>query len=204
EVQADTMVDWSKAAAAHARADRLNRIATAADQKAEQAERIANEETARSEEAAYKAAEAKQAVLDASLVVNDAREFALQSQTYATQTKTQLEQLIYLQEHPPGSHYFSGDMKYYHWDDNTGNSGRQFVQPLYFGYWQQDFSYGLYTKYITSQNKTIDASGRVNTLSDTTLIISKRNEKPRVIVDYALSVNIPTGKSALSWRNDMP
>jgi hypothetical protein len=137
-------------------------------------------------------------VLDLQLAVNDAKETAVQAKNYEMQTKTELEQLIYSQEHTQGSHFFAGGMNYYRWHDKFGNSGYQITRPLYFGYWQKDLSYGLYTNYITSRNNTAGASGRVNTLSDTTLTFSKRNEQPNFIVDYDLSINIPTGKSALS------
>lgn len=191
--------DWSEAEAAHAHAERLNRVATTLDHEAEQAERIADEKTALAEEAASKAAEAKQALLDAQLAVNESKENALQTHKYALQTKTELEQLIYAQEHPKGVHFFSAGMNYYRGQDDVGNSFYQFVQPLYFGYWQKDFSYGLSTKHIISQNNAAGARGHVGTLSDTTLTISKRNDKPKFVVDYSISANIPTGKSALSW-----
>jgi hypothetical protein len=192
-------VDWAPAAAAYARADELNQIAAEADAKSEQAEQIADEKTARAEAAASRAAEAKQAVLDARLVEHDAREYALQSKNYAVQTRQEWAQLVYSQEHPRALHSASAGMNYYHWRDEQGNSGYQFTQPLYFGYWQKDFSYDLSTRYVLSHNNTSGASGRISTLSDTTLTLSKRNEKPKFIVDYNLSVNIPTGKSALSW-----
>lgn len=192
-------VDWAPAAAAYARADELNRIAADADAKSEQAERSADEKTARAEAAASKAAEAKQAVLDARLVAHDAREYASQSKSYAVQTRKEWEQLVYSQEHPKTLHSASAGMNYYHWRDKQGNSGYQFTQPLYFGYWQKDFSYDLSTRSVFSQNNTAGASGRISTLSDTTLTLAKRNEKSKFMVDYNLSVNIPTGKSALSW-----
>jgi hypothetical protein len=105
----------------------------------------------------------------------------------------------YAQDHPQGSHFFSTSTNYYHWSGDSNNRGWQITQPLYFGYWQKDFSYGLYTKYIISQNRSVGASGRVNTLSDATLFLTRRNETPKFNIDYSLSVNIPTGKSALSW-----
>jgi len=198
--EADTGIDRSKADAAYAHADRLGQIATAAGEKAEQAKRVADEKATFTEEAEYRAAEARQAVLDARLVVDDAQKWALQSRINATEAQKELDRLIYEMEHPQGLHFFSGKMNYYSWrNQKLDRNGYQFTQPIAFSYWQKDFSYGMYTRYIISENNSAGAGGRVNTVSDTTLALAKRNEKPKFIVDYNVSVNIPTGKAALSW-----
>ncbi|WP_126310329.1 hypothetical protein [Methylomusa anaerophila] len=194
EVSEEPNVDWSKAEAAYARAEQLEQGATDADKAAEQAGHIADQQTAYAEAVESKAAEAKQALLDAELLVKDAKASAEQAQKYAIQTKAQLEQLVYLQEHPKSVHTFVSELNYY-----SGNSAYQLTHPISFGYWHKDFSYSLNTKYIIAKNNTDGASGQVSTLSDTTLNFTKRNETPKYIVDYSLDINIPTGKSALSW-----
>lgn len=199
ELKAKNADDWSKSDAAYARADRLNQIALAADKAAERAEQEAENKSAVAEAAKNTAAEAKQAMLDAQLILNDAKETALQANNYALQTKAELQQLIDSQDRPAGSHLFSTGVNFYHWRGDADHRGWQMTQPVYYGYWQKDFSYGLYTKYIISQNSSAGAGGRVNMFSDTSLFLTKRNETPCLIIDYGLNINIPTGKSALSW-----
>ena len=198
EVQEAPTVDWSVADAAHARADRLNQIAMEADRAAEQAERMAGEKTVLADEAAYRAAEARQAVLDAQLVASDMKEALQQAHLYAKQTKADLEQLIYSLDNPPGSHFFFTSTNFYRWSGDFNTRGWQMAQPMYYGYWQRDFSYGLYTRYIISRNNSVGANGRVNTLSDTSLYLNKRNDKPKYLTEYSLNVNMPTGKATLS------
>lgn len=191
--------DWSKSEAAYARAERLNQIAAAADKASEHAEREADNKTALAETAKVRASETKQAVLDAESTVKDAKETALQANEYAMQAKAELKELVDSQDRPQGSHSFASGINFYRWRGDSNHRGWQMTQPMYYGYWQKDSSYGLYTKYIISQNSSVGAGGRVNTFSDTTLFLTKRNETPNVIVDYGLNINIPTGKSALSW-----
>lgn len=194
EVWEEPPVDWSKAAVAYAQAEQLDQIATAADKAAEQAGNIADQKMAVAEAAKSREEETKQAVGEAEQALKDANETAELAKKEAILTKTQLEQLIYLQDHPKGVHTFTGELNYY-----RGNSAYQFTQPITFSYWHKDFSYSLNTKYIVSKNNTPGASGRVSTLADTTLSLTKHTEKPKFNVDYSLDINIPTGKAALSW-----
>ncbi|MPM28259.1 hypothetical protein SDC9_74779 [bioreactor metagenome] len=195
--QDEISIDWSKAEAAYAYADELNHISIAADKEAEMAERIADEEAAHAEQAASEAEDARLAMLDADLVLNDANAYVVQAKKHAIEAQAELEQLIYSQEHPQGVHSFSQGVNYYSWHNN-GNSGYQISQPLYFGYWEKDFSFGLYSKHIISKNKTTGASGRVNSFYDTALDLSKRNDNQKFSVDYGVYINIPTGKANLS------
>lgn len=194
EVLEEPSVDWSKAAVAYAKAEQLDQIAIAADKAAEQAENIADQKIALAEAAKSRAEEAKLALGEATQSLKDANEAAELAKKEAVQTKTQLEQLIYLQDHPKGVHTFTSEVNYY-----RGNSAYQFTQPVTFSYWHKDFSYSLNTKYIVSKNNTAGTSGRVSTLSDTTLTLTKHTEKPKFNVDYSFDINIPTGKAALSW-----
>lgn len=194
EVVEEPTVDWSKAEAAYARAAYLEQVATDADKAAEQAQYAADQQTAYAEAAESEAAEAKQAVLDAQVWVKEAEAWAQQAGEYASQTKVQLEELIYLQEHPPGVHTFSSALNYY-----SGNSAYQFTQPISFGYWHRDYSYSINTRYILSKNNKNGERGQVSTFDDTVLYFTKRQEfAANHIVDYGLDITVPTGKAALS------
>lgn len=194
EVVEEPSVDWSEAVAAYAQAEQLDQLANAADKAAEQAGHIADQKMAMAESAKSREEEAKQALGEAQQSLKDANETTELAEKEALQTKTQLEQLIYLQDHPKGVHIFTTEFNYYH-----GNDVYQFTQPISFSYWHKDFSYSLNTEYIVSKNNTSGASGRVSTVSDTTLTLTKHTEKPKFNVDYSLNINIPTGKAALSW-----
>lgn len=194
EVLEEPAVDWSKAAAAYAKAEQLDQIATAADKAAEQAGHIADQKMAVAEAAKSREEEAKQALGEAEQALKDANEAAELAKKEAILTKKQLEQLIYLQDHPKGVHTLTSELNYY-----RGNNAYQFTQPITFSYWHKDFSYSFNTKYIVSKNNTPGASGRVSTLSDTTLTLTKHTETPKFNVDYSFDINIPTGKAALSW-----
>lgn len=186
-------VDWSAAEVAYARAERVQQAANAANEAAEAAEALADRQMAAAEAVETKATEAKQALADAELMAKESKEYALQARQYAGQTKRELEQLIYMQDHPKGVHSFSSELHYY-----NGNGVYQLIQPMSYGYWHRDVSYSLSTQYIRSKNSRAGAGGRVTTLGDTTLSLAKHQETAASMLEYRLDINIPTGKPALS------
>lgn len=187
-------VDWSPAEAAYARAAELQTTADDAGAAATEAEQLAEEQTTAAETAATAAAEAKQAVLDAELAVKDARQYAAQAAAAATQTKRELAELVYQQEHPKGSHSMTAETHYY-----GGNGGYQLTQPVTFAYWQKNTSFSIATKYIVSSHTQDGESGRVAGFGDTVLTLGKQEENEKRAIAYSLAVNVPTGKAALSW-----
>lgn len=191
-------VDWSRAEQAHAQAERMNKLAEAADRKAEAAARVSDAKTAQAEAAATKQAEANLAADDARLDAAVADDDLAQARSYVLQTKQELAKMLYAEAHPADVHTASDAMRYYQWRDSNGNHGYQLLAPLGIGYWQKDFSYSLSTSYILSRNDT--AGGSVSTVGDTALNLTKRNEKRKFIVDYSLDMNLPTGQTALSWK----
>lgn len=193
EEQAEEEVDWSAAEAAYARAEQLEQAANAANEAAEAAEAFADRQMVAAEAAETKEAEAKQALFDAQLVEKEIKDYALQARQYAVQTKNELAQLIYMQDHPKGAHVFSSELHYY-----SGNGVYQLTEPMSYGYWHRDVSYSLSTQYIISKSSRAGAEGRVATLGDTILSLAKRQETAKVMLEYSLDVNIPTGKPTLS------
>lgn len=190
--------DWSQASSAYAYANELAENAAAITSEADAANEAADQAADAAERAAEAAADAKQAVADGELEWKDAQTYEQQAGVYAVQAKTELEKLIYAQEHPKPVWNLSTGMNVYQWRDSDGNHGHQVVLPFSVGYWQKDLSWYLNTNWVNS-NHGSTPGGSVNTLTDTTVSVAKRNEKKKFIVDYLLEVNIPTGKPALSW-----
>lgn len=96
--------------------------------------------------------------------------------------------------------YFSTGAKFYNWQDDAGNSGYQFYQPIMFGYVKGNMEYFLSSGYVISNNKSV-ADGRVSTFTDTALNAAYTTQKGKYTVIYILNTNIPTGRSALRGTN---
>lgn len=192
-------VDWSEADDAYAKAADLSESAEDASAEAEAADEAAEAASESYEAAADQAAEDKQAVLDGRLALADAEKYKQEAAAYHLEAKDALAKLIYDEEHPKPVHSWSTEMDIYQWQGGNGRSGYQVVVPITAGYWQKDLSWYIGTNLVSSHNNSSGRSGSVQTMTDTTFSIMKRNEKPKYIVDYLFDVNIPTGKSALSW-----
>ena len=168
--------DWSQASSAYAYANELAENAAAITSDADAANEAADQAADAAERAAEAAADAKQAVADGELEWKDAQTYEQQAGVYAVQAKTELEKLIYAQEHPKPVWNLSTGMNVYQWRDSDGNHGHQVVLPFSVGYWQKDLSWYLNTNWVNS-NHSSTPGGSVNTLTDTTVSVAKRNEK---------------------------
>ena len=200
EAPESSTFDWSRADAAHNRASQLGATAEALGRRSDEAWKISEEKTAIAEEAFENYENTKSEILDYQLMGKDYSTYAIDARNYAIQAQNDLDKLLIMQMNPPGSYFMSAGTRYYSWHGADGRKGHQFAQPLYFGHWTNKFSWGLFTYHVSSHNQSGGEKGHVNTFTDTVLFLSKRQElSKKFSIDYTLSINIPTGKSALNW-----
>lgn len=185
--------------AVHVRADRLDAIAEAADIRADKADLIADQKADAADALVDKAEQALDAAIDAKEAAEDAKAVLADMIADSIEARKDLETLIFEQDHPKSVYYFSGEANYYYWS-NGANSGHQFIQPLNFGYWSKETSFGASVSYVRSQNNTAGSSGSINTLTDMSLFAARRNDNAKFLVEYGIGVNVPTGKATLSLR----
>ena len=181
--------DWGAVNRAYRRAEALQKAANAADKRAEAAIRVLDEKNAVAEAAAAKLEDAQLILHDARQTMKDYESYAAEARKDAVQTARDRDALVRSIQNPPASRNFDTAAEYYRWDDGRERSGYQAVVPIAYGYWKPEFSWGLYTNYVMSDN--------LDTLTDTTLFLGKNNIGEKSAWEYSLSVNIPTGKSAL-------
>ena len=101
---------------------------------------------------------------------------------------------------PVYASFYTG-VKYYGWKSKEGETGRQFLVP--FGTWMgnRKFSIGVYGNHTFSKNNTSNYSGSSNTLADTHLGLTRTLElSEKEDLQFTLTMNLPTGKSALNTR----
>lgn len=184
--------DWGSVRSAYSRAAYLERNATALDARSERAQEIADDRLAEAEEAEGLAE-------DAQLILRDARDslaeyegYVEEAKSYAEQTRTERDALLATLSNPEAAKYGSAAIRYHQWSDGDARSGYQTAIPISYGKWTPKFSYGIETYYVFTDE--------LNTLTDTSVYLSWRDERKKFILDYFLSINVPTGKSALNWH----
>ncbi len=183
--------DWGAVNRAYRRAADLQKIADEANKRAEDALRAVDEKVAAAEAAAARAEDATLILADARGALADYEAYARDARADADQMLVDRDNLVRSINSPPTARNAGAAVEYYHWDDGRMRSGYQTAIPIEFGSWRPEFSYGVYTQYIMSDN--------LDTLTDTTLYLGASTIREKYWWDYSLAINVPTGKSALDW-----
>jgi len=182
--------DWSAVRRAYARAEALQSVANAASERAERAVSVLDAKIASADEAASR-------LEDALLILGDARQALAEYEAYAADAREQAartlkerDDFLAMLASPPPASGLSAGVEHYHWGGGE-RGGDQTVFPIYYEREREDFSWGVFTQYVMTDH--------LDTFTDTTLNFSKRVPRERSSWLYSLSINIPTGKSALGW-----
>lgn len=150
------------------------------------------------EEAQEKANDAKGAVIDAQMELDDIKKDLVLFRAEVAQGKAAV--LETKKEPDLAKRRWATaevESKYFTWQDHQGNSGYQLYQPYTFNVVDGNMEYSLRTGYITSSNKS-DANGRVATWTDTVLGLAYSKQQYKDTIVYRFDINMPTGKGALN------
>lgn len=183
--------DWSSVNYLYRRAAAMEKAAVAINEQGEKAWEVVSEKMAIADEIYYKAEDASLVWHDLSTAIPDYEAYARESRSLAEETLLERNRLYALQNNPTGTWFSWGGMKYHRWDSDHRN-GYQLMYPISFGYWHPQYSIGVYTSYVQAND--------VDTFTDTSVYLSYKDEREKYTLDYTLTLNVPTGKSALNWN----
>lgn len=103
-------------------------------------------------------------------------------------------------EHFGEGHSYGLGMEYYAWEGNRG--GHQFYLPLSVSGEEEGWDWALETGFVNSSSGK--EHGTVSGWANTALSASLHNDHPVSDVRYRLTVNVPTGKSGVNEKANLP
>lgn len=90
--------------------------------------------------------------------------------------------------------YANTQTRFYTWQNDKGDAGQQFYQPLGFYTLQKNTELGLYSGYINSR---VNNQGSFSGITDTSLYIGQISRKNPYTITYMLDLRLPTGNSEI-------
>jgi len=197
---ADYIVDWAKVPAARARADALRSDADSMQQNLNASGDYLNFMTNAFWQINGKWNGAKQDVIYAKKAENDATDNKKKAEQNLNKALENQENLLDKLAHPAAMQVYSRGAEFYSWKDSVGNKGQELVLPFYYGYEapKNQYSYGVYTSVAFADHSAGTAGGSMETLTDTTIHMTKRSQKEKFTTEYLMQLNLPTGKNKLS------